>query len=105
MLKKLDAAIFSLPVGQLSEVIETKQGFHIIRVLERQDAGKVAFLEAQVKIREKLESEKQTAAFDSHMKKLKMSIPVEYAEQTGSASRTANANATDAGAGSGSVFR
>lgn len=102
VLKELDAAIFSLPVGQLSDVIKTKQGFHIIRVLERVDAGKVEFLEAQVEIRKKLEADKQTAAFDSHLKQLKQSIPVEYAEQpAGSASRTARS--TDAG--SGSVIR
>ncbi len=31
----LDEAIFNLPVGQLSQIIEDKRGFHIIRVLER----------------------------------------------------------------------
>lgn len=101
VLKELDTAIFTLPVGQLSDVIETKQGFHIIRVLERRDAGKVEFLEAQVEIRKKLESERQTAAFTSHLDQLKDSIPVEIIGEEAAPTRTAD----KAAAGSGSVIR
>ncbi len=75
--KELDAAIFSLPIGQLSDVIQSDQGFHIIRVIERQDADKVDFGEAQIAIRKKLENEKRLAAYDAHLKKLKQDIPVE----------------------------
>ena len=77
VLKEIDAALFSLPVGQLSDIIKTKDGFHIIRVVERQDAGKVDFVEAQVEIRKRLESEKRLAAYDAHLAKLKKLIPVE----------------------------
>lgn len=75
--KELDEAIFSLPIGQLSDVIKTDQGFHIIRVIERQDADKVDFVEAQIEIRKKLQNEKRLAAYDAHLKKLKRDIPVE----------------------------
>lgn len=77
VLKELDEAIFSLPVGQLSDVIKTKQGYHIIRVIERKEAGKVDFLEAQVEIRKTLEAERQVAAFEDHIAMLKKTIPVE----------------------------
>lgn len=77
VLKEIDAAIFELPVGQLSDVIKTKRGFHIVRVIERTEAGKVDFREAQVEIRKKLESEKRVAAYDAHLAMLKETIPVE----------------------------
>ena len=32
----LDEAIFTLPVGQLSQILEDKRGFHIVRVVERE---------------------------------------------------------------------
>ena len=82
VLKEIDTALFSLPVGQLSDIIKTKDGFHIIRVIERQDASKVDFVEAQVEIRKKLESEKRLAAYDAHLAKLKKLIPVEFTSES-----------------------
>ncbi|RMF60619.1 MAG: hypothetical protein D6743_14685 [Calditrichaeota bacterium] len=35
MMKELDEAAFSLPIGQISDVIKTDAGYHIIKVLER----------------------------------------------------------------------
>ncbi len=52
----LDQALFELPVGQLSPIIQDRGSFHIIRVLERQAAGRVEFLEAQTEIRKKLQA-------------------------------------------------
>ena len=86
VMKEIDKAIFSLPVGQLSDIIKTDQGFHIVRVIERQDAGKIDFREAQVEIKQKLESEKRLAAFDDHMKKLRETIPVEIVRHDKTAS-------------------
>jgi hypothetical protein len=53
---EIDKALFSLEVGQMSEVIETEMGFHIVRVLERKDAGRTPFTEAQTKITKILEA-------------------------------------------------
>ena len=75
---ELDEAIFNLPLNRLSEIIETRSGYHIIRVLERQDAGFKDFGEAQSDIREKLQEKKNEDAFQEHLKKLRNSIPVEY---------------------------
>ncbi|MCH2182780.1 MAG: peptidyl-prolyl cis-trans isomerase [Mariniblastus sp.] len=74
---KLDEAIFTLPIGVLSDVIETDRGFHIVRVIERTEAGTKPFLDAQVEIREKLAAEKQAEMIQEHMKKLREEIPVE----------------------------
>ena len=77
-LEEIDKAIFSLPVGELSDLIETKRGFHIVRVVERVEATRTSFLDAQVDIKKKIEGEKRKAAFDKYIKKLREEIPVEY---------------------------
>lgn len=41
--KVLDNAIFSLPPGRLSQILEDEKGFHIIRVTERRDAKRIGF--------------------------------------------------------------
>ncbi len=58
----LDQAIFSLPVGQLSQILEDESGYHIIRVTGRKDAGRVEFEQAQAEIRKKLIDEEQKEA-------------------------------------------
>ena len=78
VLKELDAAIFTLPTGTLSGVIETRDGFHIVRVLERTEAGHTSFVEAQVDIKKKIIGEKRKVAYDKHLAKLRDQIPVEY---------------------------
>ncbi len=77
-LKELDEAIFSLPIGELSDLIETRDGFHIIRVQERTEATHKSFLEAQGEIKEDLLDQKRDAAFKEHLQKLRQEIRVEY---------------------------
>ena len=52
--KEIDTALFTLQVGQPSPILESNDYFHIVRVTDRDDAGTLPFLDAQVKIREKI---------------------------------------------------
>lgn len=74
--KKLDEAIFSLPVGELSAIIEDGETLNIVRVVERKPAGRVPFLDAQVEIRETLLEERRKAATDDYLAKLQARTPV-----------------------------
>jgi len=56
--KPLDQAIFSLPVGTLSSILEDDDFFHIVRVVERKEAGRTPFTETQAEIREKIKAER-----------------------------------------------
>ena len=67
----LNDAIFSLQVGQLSNIIESDQGFHIIRVLERKEAGRKPFTEAQAEIREKLIADQRKGLFQAELVKIR----------------------------------
>lgn len=78
VLKEIDEAIFDLPVGKLSDVIETRDGLHIVRVIDRQEAAVKPFTEAQVDIKKRLKDKMRSEAFEKHLAELKERIPVEY---------------------------
>jgi hypothetical protein len=75
-MRKVDEAIFSLPVGELSSIIEDGEALHIVRVTERKPDGRIPFLEAQVEIRKTLTETKRKAAVDDYLAKLRARTPV-----------------------------
>ncbi len=72
----IDQAVFNLPQEKLSRIIEDDRGFHIVRVLERQDAGRVTFQDAQKNIKEKLRARKQQEQIEKLLKQLRETIPI-----------------------------
>ncbi|NBT13283.1 MAG: peptidyl-prolyl cis-trans isomerase [Planctomycetia bacterium] len=74
--KVLDEAVFTLPVGQLSAILDDGQALHIVRVTERTEAGRRPFLEAQVEIRQMLQEERRKRDIDDYLAKLKDRTPV-----------------------------
>jgi len=72
----IDQAVFSLPAGRLSERLEDQEGFHIVRVIERIEAGRVPFEQAQVDIKETLRKENVKSQITAYVAKLKQEIPV-----------------------------
>ncbi len=85
----LDRALFTLPVGQLSPILEEDKVMHIVRVIERQEAQRTPFTEAQVEIREKIRKAREAVAREAYLARLRREIPVwtafddEPAEQAG----------------------
>lgn len=73
---EIDQALFSLPVGYLSKIIEDDQGCHIIRVTERQEESVVPFLEVQREIRKKIKEERSETALSEYVEKLRNEFPV-----------------------------
>jgi len=74
--QKVNEAIFSLPVGELSSIIEDGEALHIVRVTERQPAGRTPFLDAQVDIRKSLVETKRKIKFEEYLSKLRARTPV-----------------------------
>jgi len=74
--KVLDEAIFTLPVGQLSAILEDGSSLHIVRVVERIDAGRIPFIEAQVGIKEQLMLDRRKKEMDDYLAKLRERTPV-----------------------------
>ncbi|NND96625.1 MAG: peptidyl-prolyl cis-trans isomerase [Pirellulaceae bacterium] len=73
---QLDEKIFSLPLNEMSEIIEDDAGLHIIRVLEREPAGVTSLKDVQDKIEEKLKSEKVASAQEEMIRKMQARVPV-----------------------------
>ncbi len=75
--KQLEEAIFSQTVGQMSpQIIEDDNCFYIIRVVERQDEGKVPFEQAQVEIRGRLKTIAEDNEKEKAYKKMQQNVRV-----------------------------
>lgn len=72
----LDQNLFSLPAGTLSPILEDETGFHIIRVVEREDAYRTPFEEIQGDIREKIKGERKQERLQEFITQLREEIPV-----------------------------
>ena len=74
--EQLDGTLFGLPVGQLSPILEDQQGFQIVRVVQRDDANRTPFIEAQVQIKGELRQARRKERMEAFTERLKEEIPV-----------------------------
>jgi hypothetical protein len=72
----LNEALANLQLGQMSDRIESDQGFHIVRVLERTPAGRKSFVDVQPEIRKALEAEQKEAAIASELAQIRKTARV-----------------------------
>ncbi|HTU24951.1 MAG TPA: peptidyl-prolyl cis-trans isomerase [Pirellulales bacterium] len=72
----LDSALFTLPVGELSPILEDKRGFHIIRVIERDDLNVTPFTDTQTEIRKKIRDQRTEDKRTEYKNNLRKKIPV-----------------------------
>lgn len=84
--RPLNEAIFSLPLNQMSGIIEDAEGLHIIRVLERDETHMIPFTEAQVEIKKTLQSQRRSAEITKYIEKLHKRTPIWLASDKASAS-------------------
>ncbi len=64
ILPNVEKVAFDLPVGQVSEVIETELGFHIIMVIDKRGAGLKSMPVVRNEIKAKIENEKLSKKYD-----------------------------------------
>ncbi len=73
---ELEEQIFSLPTGGMSPIIEDAQGLHIIRVLERESAGREPLANVQEEIKQQLQRKKVAQSQRDLMESLQKRVPV-----------------------------
>jgi len=84
---ELRLALFTLPVGALSDIITTRVGFYLAKVLERTPAGKVPFEKVQPEIREALLGQEVQKRLPAFFEQLRKDFNVTYATNTTAAVR------------------
>jgi peptidyl-prolyl cis-trans isomerase C len=57
MVSPFEEAAFALDVGEISDVVRTRFGYHVIKLVDRQDAGPVAYDEAAPRIKNVLQQQ------------------------------------------------
>jgi parvulin-like peptidyl-prolyl isomerase len=84
----LEEALFTLPVGAMSRILEDDQGGYIVRVLEREEARRAPFIDVQPEIRKQLQTGGESQRRNEYIESLRKRTPVwtvfdeEVAEQT-----------------------
>ncbi len=77
MVPEFDKAAFDLKPGELSSVVTTKFGYHIIKLEEKKEAGMVPESDVAPKIREYLASQKTGTAVEQKVKVLREKATIE----------------------------
>lgn len=77
MAKPFEDAAFGLKPGELSEVVKTQFGYHLIKLEDRREAGVVPFEEVQENLQKYLKEEKVKEAVQSYVKQLRQEAEIE----------------------------
>ncbi len=80
MVEPFAAAAFDLKVGEVSDVVETQFGYHIIKVTDRKEAQTTDLEKAAPHIRYSLQREKLASLQQEYMDELKEKAEIEYAD-------------------------
>ena len=77
MVKEFDEAAFALPVGGLSDIVETQFGYHVILKNDEQPASVPDFLEARDRVMDLLRHDRRGKVLAAHVDELRRAAKIE----------------------------
>ncbi|MFC1502279.1 peptidylprolyl isomerase [bacterium] len=77
MVKPFEDAAFSVPIGEISDIVETQYGYHILKVIDRKTNAGKPLEEMRTELEEKLKGPMSRTIIPAHITELKEEWKVE----------------------------
>lgn len=78
MVSAFDKAVFEMEIGEISDIIETQFGYHIILKVDAKEGGVPTLAEAESNIRDLLRSDARGRAVAALVEELRSRVNIEY---------------------------
>ncbi len=78
MVPPFEEAAFAMEIGKVSDIVETRFGYHIIKVTDRKEAGTTSFEQAKAGLIKQLAQKKQAEITNNYIDSLKAAANIVY---------------------------
>jgi peptidyl-prolyl cis-trans isomerase C len=77
MVKPFEEAAFNLKPNETSDIVETRFGYHLIKVVDKKPAQKMAYADIKERLSEHLKKQRMDSAASDYIQSLRGSAKIE----------------------------